>query len=343
MKYTSQLWQKLLHKVEQYLPVKFDYTGAGSRPHPWQITADYYTDPIANISYWRASLSPGLVNGFPAKITMQYSDAPLAAQERVRLENIETKKPAPKKTDRVDIYLDERAAVKLSFRKIGSDADPSSITGDPGSGNIIGTFEKVPDFFKRLGVADAKTDILADKAETQRLLLACDIVLNQPRVSLTNSVSISAASIQTTLVSINPGFLSPSDREPKIIALAKYSPPKKTTNFSDIFFQRFIDSPEDQLHLSTVYLLSPVLPLLDPKDLSGWQPFIQYNCHHNLVHATKQIEKRDEFTPLSLVLPFAAGVAQPIFDYILAENNFFSQAALDFYQQRNLAGKFYAV
>ena len=71
--------------------------------------------------------------------------------------------------------------------------------------------------------------------------------------------------------------------------------------------------------------------------------YFKYNCHHNLVHATQQIENRVEFVPLSLVLPFAGGVAQPIIDYILAENNFFAQAALDFYQQRKLNGKFYAV
>jgi hypothetical protein len=343
VKYTSQLWHKLLQKVEQYLPIKFDYTAAGSRPHPWQIQAQYYTDPVTNLSYWRASLSPGLVNGFPAKITMQYSDAPLAAQERVRLENIEAKKPTAKKTDRVHIYLDEQAAVRLSFRKIGSDADPDSILGDAGSGNVTGVFEKVPDFFKRLGVSDANTNLLAEKAETKRLLLACDIVLNQPRVSLTNSISISAASIDSTLVSINPGFLSPTDREPTVTALPKYVVPTESTNFADLFFQRFVDSSTDRLHLSTVYLLSPVLPLLDAANLGSWQPFIKYNCHHNLVHATKQIEKRDEFVPLSLVVPLAGGVAQPIFDYILAENNFFAQAALDFYQQRNLAGKFYAV
>ena len=343
MKYTSQLWKKLLQKVEQYLPVKFDYTAAGSRPHPWQIQAQYYTDPVTKVSYWRASLSPGLVNGFPAKITMQFSDAPPEAQERIRLNNIKNQKPPAKGTDRVAVYLDERAAVKLSFRKIGSDADPESISGDAGSGNVTGVFEKVPDFFKRLGVSDANKNLLAEKAETKRLLLACDVILNQPRVSLTNSISISAASIDTTLVSINPGFLSPTDREPIVIALPKYVAPTVTTNFSDLFFQRFADSSTDQLHLSTVYLLSPVLPLLDPTNLASWQPFMKYNCHHNLVHATQQIERRDEFVPLSLVVPLAGGVAQPIIDYILAENNFFAQAALDFYQQRNLAGKFYAV
>ena len=343
MKYTSQLWKKLLQKVEQYLPVKFDYTAAGSRAHPWQIQAQYYTDSVTKLSYWRASLSPGLVNGFPAKITMQFSDAPQEARERIRLDNIKNQKPPAKGTDRVAVYLDERAAVKLSFRKIGSDADPESISGDAGSGNVTGVFEKVPDFFKRLGVSDANKNLLAEKAQTQRLLLACDVILNQPRVSLTNSISISAASIDTTLVSINPGFLSPTDREPFVTAMPKYVAPNVTTNFSDLFFQRFADSSTDQLHLSTIYLLSPVLPLLDPTNLASWQPFIKYNCHHNLVHATKQIERRDEFVPLSLVVPLAGGVAQPIFDYILAENNFFAQAALDFYQQRNLAGKFYAV
>ena len=274
---------------------------------------------------------------------MHFSDAPLEAQERIRLDNIKNQKPPAKGTDRVAVYLDEQAAVKLSFRKIGSDADPESISGDAGSGNVTGVFEKVPDFFKRLGVSDANKNLLAEKAKTKRLLLACDVILNQPRVSLTNSISISAASIDTTLVSINPGFLSPTDREPFVTALPKYVAPNVTTNFSDLFFQRFVDSSTDQLHLSTVYLLSPVLPLLDPTNLASWEPFIKYNCHHNLVHATQQIERRDEFVPLSLVVPLAGGVAQPIIDYILAENNFFAQAALDFYQQRNLAGKFYAV
>jgi hypothetical protein len=343
VKYTSNLWHKLLDKVEHYLPIKFDHTPAGSRPHPWQILARYYTDPITKLSYWRASLWPGLVNGFPAKITMQFSDAPQEAKERIRLDNIKNKKPPAKDTDRVAVYLDEQAAVKLSFRKIGSDADPDGISGDANSGNVTGVFEKVPDFFKRLGVSDANTNLLGEKPETERLLLACDIVLNQPRVSLTNSISISAASIDTTLVSINPGFLSPTDREATVTALPKYVVPTETTNFADLFFQRFVDNSTDRLHLSTVYLLSPVLPLLDPADLGSWQPFTKYNCHHNLAHAPKQIERRDEFTPLRLILPLAGGVAQPIFDYILAENNFFAQAALDFYQQRNLAGKFYAV
>jgi hypothetical protein len=274
---------------------------------------------------------------------MLYANATFEARERIRLDAVANKKTVPKDDDIVKIYLDEDAELKMSFRSIGSDASPDSVSGDADSGAVTAVFEKVPDFFKRLGVADANTDLLGQPAETQRLLKACDVVLNQPRVGLTNDVSISAAAVDTTLVNINPGFFVPPDREASVTATPKYVSQEPALTFADLLFQRFIDTPTDRLHLSTFYLLSPQLPLLDPSNLEGWHPYIKYNCHHNLVHATQQIERRAEFVPLSLVVPLAGGVAQPMIDYILAENNFFAQAALDFYQQRKLNGKFTAV
>lgn len=343
MRYPAKFWAKLCAKVEQYLPVRFSEVLAGQRPHPWQVQAQYYKAPKSNEAYWRATLTPGCVNAIPAYVTMELGDAPAPAQERIRLDNLAKKKPVAKKEDRVRVFLDEEGAVKLAFRKIGSNADPTAITGSAGSGKIIGTFEKVPDFFKRLGVADAKTDLLAEKAETQRLLLACDLVLNQPRVGLTNQATMSAITIDTSLVSIDPGFFVPPDRDPAVVASPKFSSTTVTPSLADLLFQRFVDFPFDQFHLSTVFLLSPPLPLLDPADISSWQPYIRYNCHHNLVFVTKQIERRAEFVPITLVVPLAGGIAQPLINYLLAEANFFAQAALDFFQQKNLGGKFYAI
>ena len=201
----------------------------------------------------------------------------------------------------------------------------------------------MPDFFKRMGVADANTKIGGEQPATTRLLKACDIVLSQPRTYLTNNITISTAILTSTLLEINPGFVVPPDSEPFLSALEKFAIQPITTSFADLIFQRFIDIPRDQFHLSTAYLLSPALPLLDPTDLEGWQVYLKYNCHHNLVHATQQIENRLEFVPISLVLPFAGGVAQLIINYILSANNFFAQTVLDFYQQRKLNGKFYAI
>ena len=359
MKYEAKWWAKLLHKVEQYLPRQFIYRGASTRPHPWQIRPVWHKDKKAKSGEWRGIVTAGLVNAIPAYVKMIYAEAPEEAKVRIILKSIgdlaekkgsgeipkdETKSTIPKPTDLVKIYLDEMAELKFNWRSIGSDSSPDSVSGDAGSGGITGVFEKVPDFFKRMGVADANPKILGTPAESQRLLRACDIVLNQPRVGLTNTADISAAAIDTTLVSINPNFFVPSDTEPYLTAIPKYvSPSAGTTNFDDLIFQRFIDTPTDQFHLATAYLLSPQLPLLDKENLAGWQCYFKYNCHHNLVHATQQIEKRTEFVPLTLTIPLAGGLAQPSINYILAENNFFAQAALDFYQQRKLNGKFYAI
>ena len=361
MKYEAKWWAKLLHKVEQYLPRQFIYLGASPRPHPWQIRPVWHVSKNKKKKYgeWRGIITAGLVNGIPTYVKMIYEEAPDVAKARIILKAIEdlakkkadgqipkeeTKSTIPKPTDLVKVYLDEQAELKFNWRKVGSDASPDSVSGDAGSGGITGVFEKVPDFFKRLGVAEANPKILETPTETQRFLRACDIVLNQPRVGLINTADISPAAIDTTLVSINPSFLVPSDTEPYLTALAKFvSPVSTTTKFEDLVYGRFLDTPTDQFHLATAYLLSPPLPLLDKEDLAGWQCYFKYNCHHNLVHATQQIEKRTEFVPLTLTIPLAGGLAQPSINYILAENNFFAQAALDFYQQRKLNGKFYAI
>lgn len=344
MKYEAKWWAKLLQKVEQYLPRTFEYKGASPRPHPWQIRPVWYKDKTKKYGHWRGIVTAGLVNAIPAYVTMIYEEASAEARKRVELDAIADKKPIPGPKDMVKIYLDEMAELKFNWRKVGSDGSPESVSGDGDSGGIIGSFEKVPEFFKRMGVADANPKILEAPPKTQRLLRACDVVLNQPRTGLINVSEISAAAIDTTLVSINPSFVVPPDKEPYLGALSKFVPLVATpSTFADLVFQRFIDTPFDQIHLSTVYLLSPQMPLLDEDNLEGWQPYVKYNCHYNLVHSTQQIERRQEFVPISLVVPLAGGLAQPLINYILAENNFFAQATLDFYAQRKLNGKFYAI
>jgi hypothetical protein len=343
MKYEAKWWSRLLSIVEKRFPIRFDFTEARPPPHPWEIRPLWHKDKKAKYGEWRGIVTAGLVNAMPTYVEMIYEEASDAARERVRLSALAAKKPQPKPTDRVKIYLDEQAELKFNWRALGVDAFPESISGNSNSGGITGVFEKVPEFFKKMGVADANPKISGEVPTTIRLLKACDIVLNQPRTSLTNNTTISAETISTSLVSINPGFQVPPDREPYLNALPKFLPRQITPKFDDLILNRFTDTALDQFHLSTAYLLSPVLPLLNPSDLEGWQVYLKYNCHHNLVHATQQIEKRTEFVPLTLTIPLAGGLAQPSINYILAENNFFAQAALDFYQQRKLNGKFYAI
>ena len=330
MKYTSRLWQKLLQKVEQYLPIKFDYTGAGSRPHPWQIRPVWHKDKNAKYGEWRGIVTAGCVNGLPVYVNMKFDEASDEAQLRIEANALAEKKPKPKPASIVKVYLDETAELKFLWRDVG------------GVGESAG-FERVPEFFKRLGVQGRNTNYAADTQQDVRLLRACDIVLNQPRVALTNEVRIDAQTISSTLVEITPGFTSPKDLEPFLIGIPKFVPVKLADAFADIFFRRYDDAPKDQLLIATVYLLSPKLPIFDSNDLSNWQCYFSYQCHYNLVHATKQFERTKDFVPLRVVVPLVAGIAQNIVDNILATNNFFSQAVMDFYKQKNLEGKFYVI
>jgi len=330
VKYPAKIWNSLLRKAEQYLPVRFDYTPPSARPHPWQIRPVWHKDKNQKYGEWRGIVTAGCVNGLPVYVRMKFSEASSEAQLRIENNALLEGKPKPKPTSIVKVYLDETAEIKFLWRNVG------------GLGEDVG-FERVPEFFTRLGVQGRNTNYAANSQQDVRLLRACDIVLNQPRVALTNEVTINAQTIASTLVEITPGFTSPKDLEPFLLGIPQFVPVKLADSFADIFFRRYDDTPKDQLLIATVYLLSPKLPIFDSNDLSNWQCYFKYESHYNLVHATKQFERTKDYAPFRIVVPLVAGIAQNIVDNILATNNFYSQAVTDFYRQKNLEGKFHIV
>jgi len=322
MKYHWKFWNKLLKKVEQILPAKFLYTPAGSRPHPWQITTSYNKKK----KQWLASFLPGLVNGLPPYITMIYNEAPLEAQERIRLERAEKKLTPPDKKSSVSVYLDEGAQIALQrFRDYKQGA---------------------PDFFKKLGVTDPVTNRAGEEEDTaSRLLKSCDIVLIQPRPSLTNKVDYRIFG-QGVRITSTPGIFVPQNREPFLTSVPIFVEQEEPPSFRSVFFNTFTDTGRDQLYLSRIYLLSPPLPINDPKDLSLWQPFFEYRCHHNVVHATQQIAKAKTNYEDPLVIQtglLGGGLADSIFNQLLTSGLSADTAILDYLNQRDLRGKFYAI
>ena len=321
MKYEAKWWAKLLQKVEQVLPRKFDYTRPGSPSHPWQITSFYHKKQ----KRWLASLLPGLVNGLPAYITMIYQDAPKEAQERIDKEREEQKKGKAGPNDSVSVYLDEGAQIGLT--------------------RFTGYTAGAPEFFKRLGVTDPATNRAGEEdATATRLLKSCDIVLIQPRPSLTNKVDYGIFGAGVRIIS-TPGLFVPQNREPFITAPALFVTKKEPPSFRSVFFNTFVDTGLDEIHLSRFFLLSPTLPLLDPDDLSIWQPYVQYNCHYNLVHATQQIAKAktNYEKPLSIQTGLAFGLADSIFNNLLTGGLNVGNDIMSYLNQRDLVGKFYVV
>jgi hypothetical protein len=322
MKYPAKFWTSLLRKVEQYLPVRFDYTPSSARQHPWQLSPYWYKN--GDKSEWRATVLPGLVNGLPAYISMPFKEAPPSAQARIEKENSE-KNLDTDKNALINVYLDEDAKISLNrFVDISSSA---------------------PDFFKRLGATDPVANRAGDLESTAtRLLKSCDIVLTQPRPSLTNRVDygLFGSGVQITSA---PGLFVPRNREPFLISTSRFVEKKEPPSFRSVFFNTFVDTGRDEVHLSRFYLLSPTLPLLDPDDLSIWQPYVEYKCHYNLVHATQQIPKAKSNyeKPLTIQTGLLGGLADSIFNNLLTGGLNVANDVLSYLNQRDLSGKFYIV
>lgn len=342
MFFPARRHNELAARAGAMYPIRVAEEQAPGRAHPWQIRPQWVEQPTHPAGgYWTATVNPGLVNGQPAAITMPFSRTPPAVQERLKAEAKAAKKPQPSGEQPVKVFLDEQASVELRWRAIGADAAPEgSAAGNADTGEVRASFEPVPEFFRIRGVADANANLLGPQAETERYLRACDIVLNQPRVSFATEITVGAV-VDGSILSANPTFLVPKDEQPRIIAIPKFVLPN-TPTINDFLIQRFADLPFDQVLLATVYALSPSFPD-DTLVRGGWSIFVRYFTHWNLAHATQRVRPRQELPRITFVTPLAAGLLNLQIGEILSQNNDFSQALLDMYQQTKLGGIFYAV
>ena len=322
MFYTShKRHNRIAEKAGTFFPIRVSEGGRPQRPHPWQMLPIYNKEE----KKWSGTFLPGLVNGLPPYITTTYKNAPLDAQARIDGER-KAKKEKAGPNDSVSVYLDEGGALPFNSLK------------DFNNGGA-------PDFFKKLGVTDPVTNRAGDLESTaMRLLKSCDVVLVQPRPSLTNRVDYGLFGLGVQIKS-TPGLFVPSNREPFVISTPLFVEKKEPPSFRSVFFNTFVDTGRDELHLSRFYLLSPQLPILNPEDLSNWQPFVKYNCHYNLVHATQQIAKAktNYEKPITIQTGLAFGLADLIFNNLLTGGLNVANDVLSYLNQRDLAGKFYAV
>lgn len=342
MFFSHRKHNEAVEKAHRFFPVRVDEQEAPGRAHPWQLRPQWVEKPKEpGQGYWTVTPDPGLVNGIPAAVKMRFAEAPLPAQERILAEAKEANRPRPGPETRVDVFVDEQASLRIQWRAIGSDAAPEgAASGNADTGEVRASFEPVPEFFKRLGVADANPDLLGPQAETQRYLRGGDVVLNQPRLAFANEVTVGQV-VDGSIISASPTFAIPADRQPRLTATAKYVPIRDVQR-RDLLAMRFVDEPFDQALIATVYALSPPFPQ-DTQINGGWAIYIKYQLHWNLVHATPRIEERRELPRITFVTPLGLGLANERIGEILSQNNDYSQAVLDLYQQNNLRGTFYAV
>lgn len=334
---SAREWNDHVRHLGTRYPIHTLTTDAGKPFWSWKVTPVYDADR----KRWTAQIRAGSVNGRIATTRIPFGRASREAQVFVQnkdpLKNYNETTPA-------DVPLDFGPALDLAWREIGGSAQPISVSES--GGQIRPNYETVPQYFLEKGVRRPGSTELPGP-ETRRLF-AGDIVLRQPRTFLTNEItSLPGGPLGGSILSVNPVSSTPSDsREPpRVVCIARYTVPAVSNSFSDIFFQRFLDEPFDELHLSTVYALSP--PLVAGGSFPSFvnDEFTletRYFCHYNLAHATRTLP-RVVSTPLTLVTGLAAGLGDVLFNLILATQNDFAQAVVDLYNQRSLRGSFWVV
>jgi hypothetical protein len=326
----------LLHLGTRY-PIHPRSEDADLPKHAWQVRPQF----DATRRRWTAIVRAGSVNGRIATVDVPFGRLPETTQDWLRLSQ-----PTRvfRDTTVAAVPLDFDPPLDLGWREIGGDSAPLSVSES--GGEIQASYEPIPQFFQNQGVRRAG-QAGPPPPETRRLF-ASDIVLRQPRAFLTNEISsLPGGLLGGSILSVNPVPSTPQDvREPaRVINTARFVVPAVSNTFADIFFQRFLDEPTDELHLSTVYALS------QPLEAGGSFPTYidesftlqtRYYCHYNLAHATRTLP-RVRTPPITLVTGLAAGLGDVLFNSILATANDFAQATLDLFNQRSLRGSFWVV
>ena len=331
-------WNEAMRVLSSRYPINVKVEAPTTPLHAWSVETTWDGDR----KKWAARIRPGSVNCRIATVAMPFSRAPEKFQDYIRATKASQ---SFQPSTMVDVPLDFEPLLDLAWREIGGDAAPISTTAS-GDDGIKNTYETVPAYFRKKGVLQPGSPNV--DPNNQRRLYACDIVVSMPRPYLVNEISVLPGGLLGgSIISVDAKPATPPDisEPPTVYATARYVVPTIQNSFEDIFFQRFIDEPKDDLHLSTVYALSePVGSSVGSVGVDGSHVLeTRYYCHYNLAHATQTVVPRKIVPPLRLVTGLAAGLGDVLFNSILSLQNDFAQGVVDLFNQRSLRGMFWVV
>ena len=307
--------------------------------HPWFTSPEWLPQTQTQPGYWAARVKAGFVNGKAPVISTTVGRAPTATLARERATKWQGVNLGSNQAS-IDSPLFDQPSIALAFRSIGSDGVDS---------------EAVPKFFKELGVGDPPKDISSILASGglipadlnpvtpgNRLLRACDLVLIQPRVALTAQTVVSNPLVDSVSFTQTLDLREPYPSERLAVAArAKYE------SASDGGIQPWSPTYEeptwDEKLISTVYLLSPPNAALGSAPEATWTPYVAHHLFWNLNWAQPLAPDVPMPQPLTLIVPLAGGVAQPIINSILSSVNDVTQAFYNQIGAHSMEGRFWTV
>ena len=342
----AKTWNAMIDEVSRRLPLRF-VRMSRRWVHPWTIVPEW-SDAAEQ---WVFRIRPGFVNGVEPEI----STLAMLASERT-LDRIEEETGnRPEKDQSADALITEAPQIPVSgTRIIGKGANPDSVSVSA-SGNIAVKFEKVPEFFIQFGVSDEKLTFQGnlnsgiqevqseEPKEPQPLLRACDVVLyvDRPAAKLDVIKGNPFLDSFSALLVINYGRSTPARKRPYLKVTAKYQPIVEADMGN--LLEGAPDPEFDAIQIATIYFISPPGFAPEAPMDSTWTTFVKHDQFWNLCHAPQKIPDPTPIEPITLQTGLAAGIADPIFNSLLAPGNDAYNTALQVLRNRNLAGRFWSL
>lgn len=342
-----KMWQIAIEVFQRSRPliVKGDYRG-GWR-HPWQVSARWNE----SIERWEFNLNAGFVNGVDVEMNVPRDGAPKPTLDREDDESKET----------VTAYLTDESFMPInpqSMRAVGSDADATGTTGSFGGGLKV-NYERVPAYFLALGVGETPKQTLTslggvkqqignldDEAEKNasgviRLMRVSEVVLTQDRLAASTSLTLGNG-LSGSFVRLDVGYQSaPNAKKNARISVVRKTEPKEPVTVEQQLRGAWADDTFDELHLATIYLVSPAGASAGSVPDKTWKAYAKHHVFWNLNHTTNRLSPPPEYRSLALPIPLAGGAATSFANQTLAAINDAGDRARKFLNSRDISGRFW--
>jgi hypothetical protein len=229
--------------------------------------------------------------------------------------------------------------------------------GATASGAIVAkAAEGYPPFFAKLGVKPASTGgdtshlgalETHDDPSRTRGIRATDIVLSKPRIGTRLDIRVGDPLIDAQTQSIDTVFVNDHLRttqgRARLRATSKYvSDQDQTLPLMYGTLLRADDPQFDELHIATVWIVSPPDVDADAQPDHSWTAYPQHFVFWNLNHATRIVPPSAPQPPLTLRTGLGAGVGDRINDGLLSFINDHNAEAQAFLNHADARGHFWS-
>jgi hypothetical protein len=125
--------------------------------------------------------------------------------------------------------------------------------------------------------------------------------------------------------------------------LSKYTPPPPVTDPLARLMGDWSDPTRDELHLATVWMVSPLGAEYYKAPDASWTPYLQHRVFWNLNHAAKRLPPPLKSENLTLSTGVALGTGDRVNEFLLSLVNDANSALAQFIGRNTIEGRFWTI